>query len=147
MENLHIISTQQMQMCPRPKLHSRRRSRPPVWFNRLFLFLYGDRIGRQIGFKETYYLLSLSEYKGQPSVLSQRKQLSATAFVFPFSLRSTLSFQSLPVCESVAPLRQALKREVLSRAKLQLVDPRVSLAPVNLGILECKGPRNQALVM
>lgn len=53
-----------------------------AWFNSVFLFLYGDRIRRQIGFKETHYLLSLSEYKGQTLVLSQRKQLSSSAFVF-----------------------------------------------------------------
>lgn len=79
-----LILTWQMQIviCPRAKFNCSRCIDIPVWFNGLFLFLYGDRIGRQIGFKETYYLLSLSEYKGQTLVLSQRKQLSSRAFVF-----------------------------------------------------------------
>lgn len=110
MKNLHmglLVLTWGLQIiCLEIKFCCSRSIDIPVWFNRV-LFLYGDRIGRQIGFKETYYLLSLSEYKGQTSVLSQRKQLSSSAFVFPFSERSTLSFQSLPVCESVAPLWRA----------------------------------------
>lgn len=37
-------------------------------------------------------------------------------------------------------INDSLKREVLSRAKLQLVGLQVRLKPVNLEILECKGP-------
>lgn len=44
-------------------------------------------------------------------------------------------------------INDSLKREVLSRAKLQLVGLQVRPKPVNLEILECKGPRNQASVM